>query len=573
MMTVCNSNLIFKDINISSNKDAFNLISPEVKASWNWVGYRMDKTGNKIPVKATIPDVDALVDNDGTWVTFAQAIKALNDDEKDLDGIGLVIVRDGKNYFEYDDLTSVTLEDLAPSRFGNFQVEVNTPKHESLPQIDSSSRLTINLEESNFVRRYHDYCSSITDAYPEYHHAGALTLLSFAADRKVSMRLKNGVYYPNIWCLCLGQSTTSRKSTALGYVADLLDDENHERRLSDQFSPESFIEQMSSHPHSYLINDECGGLFKSLNKKPYMADLKDTLCTVYDNHRISRKLRTNQRDKSIQTDFSVKEPYLTTLFATTFESLSNSVIEDDFTSGLLPRFLPYYPEYIKDIRGVEDETEDDDWRKNDLKARFDLILDNISNAGSIRLKMSDTGKEIYNRWLIREQQKLMYNPDFVISSVFGRYQVYALKMAMHFTVGSEAFQNQIKELQPGSPVEYTIPDAYVIEAIREIDDYFIPTIVGIREKIANHGSENLQAKIIDVLKRSDGELDHSQLMKGCKLERMNKSRSQFHEAIETLIDMDMVTRIELTHEQIQEMRKKNKNFKTTKRYGLNSPSF
>jgi hypothetical protein len=324
---------------------------------------------------------------------------------------------------------------------------------------------------------------------------------------------------------------------------------------------------MSIHPHSYLINDECGGLFKSLNKKQYMADLKDTLCKVYDNRRISRKLRTNQKDKSVQTDFSVKDPYLTILFSTTFESLANSVIEDDFTSGLVPRFLPYYPAYIKNIRGIDEETDADDLMRGDLKARYASILDNLSRVGPIRMRMSDTGKTIYNQWLKQKEKELMRNSDFVVSSVFGRYQAYALKMAMHFTVGSEAFQDHIKGLESGSAVEYTIPDEYVIEAIREINEYFIPTIIAIREKISIHGTDDLKAKILDILKRSGGEMEHSKLLKACK-----KGRSQFSEAIQTLIDMEMVIKIEPSQQQQWEEKRKNPYYKPVKKYRLNPSS-
>jgi len=572
MIEAFSNNWSSSHLNISINSNICCDISSDVRSSWNWVCYRTDDKGRKIPLNPRNPDSEASAEDNCTWAPYDIAVKKCEGNEEnswqsDVDGIGLVVVRQGKNVIEYDDFASVTVEDLPITRFGKIPVKQDQPEEESPSLIDTDPRLTINLEETNFVRRYSDHCSSITDAYPEYHHAGALTLLSFAADRKVSMRLKNGTYYTNIWCLCLGQSTTSRKSTALGYVADLLDEENHERRLSDQFSPESFIEQMSSQPHSYLINDECGGLFKALNKKQYMADLKDTLCKVYDNRHISRKLRTNQKDKSVQTDFIVKGPYLTILFSTTFESLANSVIEDDFTSGLMPRFLPYYPSYVKESRGIDDETDDDELEKAELLALFRSVRDSISRVGTIRMRMSETGKTIYNQWLKQKDKELLQNQDPIVSSVFGRYQVYALKMAMLFTMGSRAFLEYIDGLDPGSEVEYTIPDEYVIEAIREIDEYFIQTIVTIREKITIHGTDDLKAKILDMLKRVGGEIEHSKLLKACK-----KSRAQFHEAVQTLIDMEMVTEIRPTNQQQFEERKKNPNYKPNRKYRLNTSS-
>lgn len=567
MNDVCNYNRFSDDINITASNTCYDQISPEVKALWSWIGYQVDGFGKKNPVKATNPEIAASAEDNKTWVPFDQAINALNDDERDLDGIGLVVVRDGKNVIEYDDLASVTVEDLPLTRFGNIPAKQDQPKEESPHSIDSDPRLTINLEETNFVRRYYDHFSSVTDAYREYHHAGALTALSVAADRRVFMKLRNGTYYTNIWALCLGQSSTSRKSTALGYAADMLDKEHFQQRLSNDFTPESFIEQMDAENHSYFIKDEAAGLFAAMNKKPYMSDLRDTLCYVYDNRPISRKLRTNQRDKSIKTDFRVPDPYLTMFFTTTFYALSKSTVEEDFTSGLLCRYLQYYPEYEKEFMDIDDETEEDDFNRDDLHARYALVFDDIQKLNSIRMRMSDTGKRVYNDWVKERSKELVKSSDSIISSVFGRYQVYALKMAMLFTVGSEEFQDHIKVLDAGTDVEYLIPDVYLNEAIREIDEYFIPTIVTIREKIAIHGTDDLKAKIVDILKRSGGEMEHSKLLKASK---SNKSR--FYEATSTLIDMETVMEIKPSKEQENTERMKNPNYKPTRKYRLNPSS-
>ena len=420
---------------------------------------------------------------------------------------------------------------------GNISVDTKIAKP---TESQNYPKLEIRLEETNFVRRYYDFCSSMNDAYPEYHHAGALTLLSVAADRKVFIKLKNGTHFTNIWSLCLGQSTTSRKSTALRTVTEILDDKCRDWRMPTQVTPESFIEVMSINPHCYLSNDECAGLLKGINRKPYMADLRDTLCLVYDCSPFSRKLRTNNRDKTAKTEFNVNDPYLTIEFATTFESLANSATEDDFNSGLLCRYLTYYPEYIKEIKGVEDETKEDESKKDLLIQQYDRIFDSISNVHSIRMRMSENGKKIYNDWLTETETKLMHNRDEVLSSVFGRYQVYVLKLAMLYTIGSDNFQNHLNECEIGPIVEYTIPDDYITEAIREIDTYFIPTMVAVREKITNQGSDNLMGKILEILKKS-GQLTHSQLMQRCNLGRMNKTSVQFNQAINTLEEMDMIS--------------------------------
>jgi hypothetical protein len=188
---------------------------------------------------------------------------------------------------------------------------------------------------------------------------------------------------------------------------------------------------------------------------------------------------------------------------------------------------------------VEDATEEDESSKDMLKKQYDRIFVGISNIRSIRMRMSENGMKFYNDWLVDSEKELIHNHDEVVSSVFGRYQAYVLKLAMLYTMGSEAFLTHLKACENGSIVEYTIPDEYINEAIREIDTYFIPTIVSVREKIANQGSENLIGKIVEVLSKT-GKLTHSELMQRCNLGRMNKTSVQFHQAITTLEEMDEI---------------------------------
>ena len=216
---------------------------------------------------------------------------------------------------------------------------------------------------------------------------------------------------------------------------------------------------------------------------------------------------------------------------------------------------------------IDDETEEDDFNRNVLHGRYALICERIQNVNSIRMKMSDAGKRVYNDWVKLRSKELVKTKDSVVSSVFGRYQVYALKMAMAFTVGSEEFQDCIKGLEAGTDVEYQIPDAYLNEAIREIDSYFIPTIVNLREQITINSTDNLKAKILEILKRSGCEMKHSDLLKATK-----QNRSKFNEAILTLIDMQVVIEIKPTGEQFRAEKTKNPYYKPVTKYRLNSSS-
>lgn len=99
---------------------------------------------------------------------------------------------------------------------------------EALPDAEESLqkdylKLDVRLSRDNFVVKYINYWQTRTDAYPEYHHAAALILLSIIADRILVYKLSAAMIYTNIWAMCLGKSSISRKSTAVNKTRHILE--------------------------------------------------------------------------------------------------------------------------------------------------------------------------------------------------------------------------------------------------------------------------------------------------------------------------------------------------------------
>ena len=141
-------------------------------------------------------------------------------------------------------------------------------------------KLYPNLPEKNFIERYMEYGATQTDAYPEWHFASAVSLLSVIIDRKIILPLTLGDIYPNVWFFGIGDSTVSRKTTGMGKAETFLAMlEVDDRRLPNSFSPESFIEVLSETPKSYFWKDEAGGMLASM-EKAYMADMRDLFCEL-----------------------------------------------------------------------------------------------------------------------------------------------------------------------------------------------------------------------------------------------------------------------------------------------------
>lgn len=380
-------------------------------------------------------------------------------------------------------------------------------------------RLEVHLEESNFLMKYIHYGSVMSDAYPDYHFAAGLNMLSIVVQRKIHIDLSIGEIYPNIWSLTLGGSTSSRKSTAQGMGKKIV----HEVLgfgLPEDFSPESFVEMMAEHPRTYYFKDEFAGLLASM-QKAYMSDLRDLLCTIYDCESYHRKLRTSQRNKV--SSFDIRDPYLTMTGATTLASFKEHTQTLDVTSGWLLRYLYFCPDYYKESRPFRELADEDKSLKQDVVIKLQEIRDVIIQT----LWDKEKGIELFARmtiepdawtyfqtWQLEKEAEVALRKDKTENAIFGRLTIYALKLAMLFTLGRSDFEVYQGSDSIGNEWLCTQMSLnHMKEACRLIWDYFMPTERILVDEIAANEEKNLQVKIIGCLRRNGGKLKQRELLR------------------------------------------------------------
>lgn len=197
--------------------------------------------------------------------------------------------------------------------------------------IDSEYRPTAD----GFVQRYREWAEQSTDAVPGFHDLSALILLSALVSSGVELRAKWGKVYANLWGLVLGDSTLSRKTTAMRMAMDILLEIDRDLILSTtEGSMEGMFTGLNGRPNmvSIFFKDEVSGFFDSLNKKDYLAGMPELLTDLYDvpsyRSRILRK-------EVIQVSY----PYFI-FFGGGIKDKVYSLIPESFVlSGFLPRFL------------------------------------------------------------------------------------------------------------------------------------------------------------------------------------------------------------------------------------------
>jgi hypothetical protein len=270
---------------------------------------------------------------------------------------------DNANGYAVDDVEQIDAELI--------DVEQEAPR---APATETPYTFAPAFPAGHFVSDYIAYAASRTDAAWEYHELAALTLIA-AATPNVRARLAQ---YPrglgtNLYGLVIGDSTRSRKSTAKDLAKDIHETAVANGIIADQFSPESFIEQLAkrSGDSATWYVDEFGDMLDRLHHQKYMAGMRGLLLTVYggDSYRYSRHSKRLKSGGREEDEDHIRDPHLSVLGAATpmiFEGLTSQ----DVLSGLLPRFAVVMPERKPPRRGIDEEAPETEGQRAAITQRL-----------------------------------------------------------------------------------------------------------------------------------------------------------------------------------------------------------
>jgi hypothetical protein len=377
--------------------------------------------------------------------------------------------------------------------------EISEDELKALP-VAENPRLTVNLEPDNSITRYIKYGTSTCDAYPEYHYAMSLSLLSISTNRNLVLNLKQGSVYPNVWAFLLGMSTVSRKSAAMSKGQRFAEDLFPYGALPHSYSPEGLVEELSEAPRRYLFKDEAASMLEAMQKN-YMLEMRDLYCILYDSQSYKRKLRSGQRKS--RTVFPIDDPYINIVTATTPGMFREYTTLLDLTSGWLLRFLYFYPNYKKDWMGFKPVEKEDYNLYGEVLGRLAKVKGLLyGRSDPLEIQLSTEAWTYYSEWQAARESELQGDMDAIGLALWGRLSYYALKLAMLFTVGRADYSE-------GTQVSLE----HIKEACCQVDEYFLPMGKLIAEEIAREETRNLQNKIIGTLNRAGGKMLRRDLLR------------------------------------------------------------
>lgn len=190
------------------------------------------------------------------------------------------------------------------------------------------------FEEDTFIKSYKEWANHATDAPEQYHELTCFIALSSVVCSGLYLSVEWGEIIPNLWGLVLGESTLTRKTTAMRLAVDMLKDIDDELIIATDGSAEGLLTGLSNRPRRVSIfwKDEVSGLFDSINRKDYLAGLPETLTQLYDVPKVLTRLLRKET-------ITITEPYFI-FFGGGIRDKVYSLLNDEYIlSGFLPRFL------------------------------------------------------------------------------------------------------------------------------------------------------------------------------------------------------------------------------------------
>lgn len=186
----------------------------------------------------------------------------------------------------------------------------------------------------SFVTEYRQWGELSTDAVPQFHDLCAFVLLSAIVANGVKLMTSYGPMIPNLWGMILGDSTLTRKTTAMRMVMEILNTLNQDIVLGTDGSVEGLLSGLQLRPNrtSVFFRDELSGFFDAINRKDYLAGMPETFTHLYDVPQVYQRLL---RKETIR----LESPIFIFLGGGVRDKVYEVTTEEYVISGFLPRFL------------------------------------------------------------------------------------------------------------------------------------------------------------------------------------------------------------------------------------------
>jgi hypothetical protein len=213
------------------------------------------------------------------------------------------------------------------------KLNILVPETEKIQPLITDAELALIEGHETFVERYIKWACSLGDAASAYHQAGAFMVLSGLLAGSVRLPTSFGTIMPNLWFMLLGDTTLTRKTTAMDTAMSVVEEVDSDVLLATDGSLEGMMQALEIRPAkpSIFKRDEVSGLIEAMARKDYMAGMAEALTQLYDGKTLKRVLK--------RETVTVREPCLL-FFAGGIKTRVQSLLTlEHVASGFIPRFV------------------------------------------------------------------------------------------------------------------------------------------------------------------------------------------------------------------------------------------
>lgn len=294
---------------------------------------------------------------------------------------------------------------------------------------------------TNFLRSYEAELSKYTDAPEMFHRALATTLMGAMLTKYENRMLLYGGaerLWTNLWCIVVGDSGRSRKTTTVQMMAAVMARMEHGEvlRAPDDGSPEGFAKDLVKRERAqagdaaaFMVQGEMYSFLSAL-MKDYMKSMKGMLMEFFDSP--SQYKRTLSKE-----EFMVPRPRFSLAGGLASELLPTMTTSEDWLGGFLNRCILIHAVRTRELRDpgtpppkvyaslakLGDDTLAE-WRKTRIREQK-KVRAKEGKSGLFLVRYDDAAKTVRDQLLSGLNQNL----DGQVNNFMSRAPLHLLKIS------------------------------------------------------------------------------------------------------------------------------------------------
>lgn len=345
--------------------------------------------------------------------------------------------------------------------------------------------------EHSIIRSLTEYARTITDCPSIFMmHAGIQALMAavpMGLDVQLGVRIN-----PNTFTLLIGESASSRKTTAISWCTRIIRKaEAPEYLLIDASSPEGLIRELGENPRRGIMITEGGDWLNRTKPKEYQNKMRDHFVRIYDGEEVGHNVK--DRKKSLKR---VENHLVSVFMGCTPRHLAAYTEPVDFEGGLMNRFMIVNGVRERLIKKPVADEAGESWIGGTLKARIALYK---GGAGTMR-GMTVGAEDVWAAW----SDALGKRADALPSGMgvlVARASTHALKLAQVLAIDTMS-------AAPKEAGDWLLNDLCV-DLATQIVDWSIHDMLEVYAKIPHNRYEQLRESVLTVMRHCDGQGDQA----------------------------------------------------------------